>query len=298
MTRSFHGFALAGLALCGLALPAMAATPINETRPLDARGEVEVSNLKGSIEVRTWDRPEVQLTGSLGEGVERLEIEGSGRKLSIRARYPRNSHNTGPTALVLQVPHQASLDVDSVAASVDVQGVAGDELEIDSVSGSVVAVGAPRKASIESVSGDLRLNLNSLDVDVESVSGTVTLRGRIAGSIDVETVSGNIDVDTRGERLGRLELATVSGDATVRSGLADGARFDFESVSGDLRLVLPASTSARVQASTFSGDIAAPGAEVVRKRYGPGASLDHRYGGGAAAISLETFSGDVDLVLE
>src|SRR5690606_31357852 len=189
-------------------------------------------------------------------------------------------------------------DVESVAASVDVQGVAGDELEIDSVSGNVVAVGAPRKADIESVSGDPRLTLNSHDVSVESVSGQVALRGRIAGSIDAETVSGNIDIDTRGERLARLEASTVSGDARVRAGIADGGRFSFESVSGDIRLGLPGDASARVEASTFSGDIEAPGANVVRKRYGPGASLEHSYGTGSGSIGIETFSGNAELRLD
>ena len=298
MTRSLARQALAGLVFAALAAPALAATPISETRPLDARGEVEVSNLKGSIEVRTWDRNEVRITGSLGEGVERLEIEGTGRKLGVRVRYPRSSHDADPTRLVLEIPHQASLDVESVAANVDVQGIAGEELGIDSVSGSVVAVGAPRKAAIESVSGDLRLNLNTRDVEVDSVSGKVSLRGRIAGSVEVETVSGDIDVDTRGERLSRLQLSTVSGDAGVRSGIGDAARFSLESVSGDLRLALPSGSSARVEATTFSGDIDAPGANVVRKRYGPGASLEHSYGDGNASIAVETFSGDVRLAID
>ncbi len=289
---------LIGLALAGLALPALAATPINETRPLDARGEVEVSNLKGSIEVRTWDRNEVRITGSLGDGVERLEIDDGGRKLSVRVRYPRNSRDSEPTTLVLEIPRQASLDVDSVAASVDVQGVAGDELEIDSVSGAVTAVGAPRKASIESVSGDQKLNLNSREVDAESVSGRITLRGRISGGIEAESVSGDIDIDTRGERLGKLDVNTVSGDARVRTGIADSGRFSFESVSGDVRLALPANASARVEAKTFSGDIDAPDANVVRKRYGPGASMEHRYGTGGGSIEIETFSGDVRLQLD
>ena len=289
---------ITALALAGLALPAFAATPIDETRPLDARGEVEVSNLKGCIEVRAWDRDEVRITGSLGEGVERLEIGEGGRKLVVRVRYPRNSRNSEPTALVLDIPRRASLDVSSVAASVDVQGVAGDELEIGSVSGTVVAVGAPRKADVESVSGDQRLNLNSRDVDLESVSGRISLRGRIAGSVDVESVSGDVDVHTRGERLARLGVSTVSGDARVHAGIADGGRFSFESVSGDVSLALPADASARIEARSFSGDLDAPGAEVVRKRYGPGASMDHRYGSGSGSIEVETFSGDFQLHLD
>ena len=69
--------ALATLALAlSLPLPALAATPINETRPLSPTGEVEIENLKGRIDVRVWDRPEVKIEGSLGDGVERLAIEG------------------------------------------------------------------------------------------------------------------------------------------------------------------------------------------------------------------------------
>src|SRR5690606_604997 len=219
-----------------------------ETRPLDARGKVEVSNLKGQVEVRTWDRNEVRITGSLGDGVERLESDGGGRKLSVRVRYPRNGRDSEATTLVLEIPRQASLDVDSVAASVDVQGVAGDELEIDSGSGPATAVGGPRNASHESVSGDLKLNHNRREVDIESVSGKVALRGRIGGHIDVETVSGDIDIDTRGERLARLESSSVSGDSSIRTAMADGGRFSFESVSGDVRLALPAGVSTRIEA--------------------------------------------------
>ena len=48
-------------------LPAMAATPISQTRPLDARGRVEIENLKGKVEVVAWDRPEVRLSGTTRE---------------------------------------------------------------------------------------------------------------------------------------------------------------------------------------------------------------------------------------
>jgi hypothetical protein len=288
---------LAGFAAT-LAMPAFAATPINETRPLDARGSVEVSNLKGSIEVRTWDRAEVRITGSLGDGVERLAIEGGERNLSVEVRYPRNGRNAGPTTLVIDIPRQASLDVESVAARVDVSGVGGAKLEIESVSGAVTAVGAPGEASIESVSGDLRLNLNTQDVDVESVSGNITLRGRIRGSIDADSVSGNIDIDTRGERVRKLDASSVSGDTRIRTGLAQGGEIALESVSGDIDLVLPRDLSARVKGSRFSGAREAARASIQRDRYGPAKSFEHRYGNGDGGIKLETFSGDARLSLD
>ncbi len=48
-------FAVVLLALL-LPLGAIAATPINQVRPLDATGRVDTENIKGKIQVRGWDR--------------------------------------------------------------------------------------------------------------------------------------------------------------------------------------------------------------------------------------------------
>jgi DUF4097 and DUF4098 domain-containing protein YvlB len=285
------------LAAC-LAPPAVAATPIDETRRLDPRGEIEIENLKGRIEVRTWNRPEVAIRGSLGDGVERLRIEGEGSKLEVRVEYPRNGRGTEPTTLLLTVPTLASVDIESVSADVDVAGSAGERLEIESVSGAVSAVGAPAQADIESVSGDLRLNLNSRSVSLESVSGGITLRGKVSGEIAVETVSGDIDVDSRGQALRRVDSSSVSGNADIRTGLADGGRLRAESVSGDIRVRAPKALSARVRGESFSGSLEAPDARINRSRHGPGSDFQHTYGAGSGEISLETFSGDARLELE
>jgi len=81
---------------------AWAATPINQTRPLEARGHVEIDNVKGSIQVRTWDKKEVHVGGSLGKGVEKLTIEGDENDLVIKVEYPRRDSGwgrTGPPSL-------------------------------------------------------------------------------------------------------------------------------------------------------------------------------------------------------
>lgn len=289
--------------LTALALPALAGTPIDQTRPLDPRGTVEIGNLKGRIEVRVWDRPEVHVGGTLGEGVEKLVIEGSRDRLVVRAQYPKrigwgSGSRTEPTTLLLKVPTLASLDIESVAADVDVSGTAGRALQVENVSGGVSIAGAPRKAQIESVSGDLTLTLNSDEVQVESVSGDIRLRGRLDGEIRAETVSGNLTVDSRGERVRRISSATVSGDVRMQVALAPGGVIRAESVSGDLTLVLPRSLSARATGESFSGNLRAAGASVEKPKYGPGSSFSHRYGDGDGEIRIETFSGDAELILE
>ncbi len=290
--------------LVGLASsPLFAATPIDEIRPLDPAGRVEIDNLKGRIQVRAWDRNDVGITGSLGDGVEKLVVEGDRGHLVIKVQYPHNvgpwrTDRTGPTDLRLQVPLRANLDIESVSADIDVVGVAPADLDIDTVSGDVVAAAAPGHANIQSVSGDMRLTLNSAEVKVETVSGDLVLRGRLDGEAHAETVSGDIALDSRGERMRRVSVATVSGDADVRVGLADGGEIRGETVSGDLELRLPRSLSARVSGETFSGELDAPGARVEKESFGPGKSFEQRYGSGTGEVHLETFSGDVRLVLE
>lgn len=300
MSRT-HPLALA--LLCSLAAPAFAGTPINETRPLDANGTVEIENVKGRIEVRVWDRNAVQITGTLGKGAERLVVEGGGGHLQVEAKYPERGgwrgNSSEPSTLLLKVPLRASLEIESVAATVDLSGVAPRELDIDSVSGNVAVAGAPGKASISTVSGNQRLTLNTAgEVDVESVSGDIQLRGRLKGEVEAETVSGNIDIDSSGEALRKLSLNSVSGDAGARAALANGGEIGGETVSGDITLRLSGNLSARVTAESFSGDLQAPGAEVVKEEFGPGKSLNHRYGSGAGQIRIETFSGDFRLTTD
>ncbi|CAN7191963.1 DUF4097 family beta strand repeat-containing protein [Pseudoxanthomonas sp. LjRoot143] len=297
--RTYYSFSLL-LAAALLAPPVLAQTAINDTRPLDARGRVDISNVSGRIEVRGWERNEVQITGTLGKGVERLDIDGSREQLNIEVRYPKSNwggNKAGPTHLVVMVPVRADLDIESVAASVDVSGVAPSELSISSVSGSVVAAAAPRKADVETVSGSATLTLNSEDVDVSTVSGSIVLRGRLNGDIDAETVSGRIEVTVNGERIRDLSATTVSGRAEVSTALAPAGEISMESVSGSLLLRLPKDVSAQVTGESFSGGLKATGV-TIEKRRGPGASFSTTYGSGSGRVSLETFSGSAEVRVE
>ncbi len=305
MYRPLLNTSLLALALGGCCATSLlfAATPIQQTRALDAHGRVEIDNLKGRIQVRAWDRNEVQISGSLGAGVEKLVIEGDADNLVVRVQYPRQigawrGDRTGPTDLQLQVPLRADLNIDSVSADIDIDGVAPGELIVETVNGKVVVAAAPRHADISSVSGDLRITVNSADVKVGTVSGDVALAGRLSGQVHGETVSGRLSIDTTGGRVRRLSTGTVSGDVSVRAGLADGGEIRAETVSGDIRVRVPKNLSARVSGESFSGDLGAPGARIRKEEFGPGSSFEQRYGSGAGDIRLETFSGDAQLTFE
>lgn len=288
------------------AFPVLAATPIDQRRPLKADGSVHIENIKGRIVVRTWNRAEVRVTGSLGKGAEKLEMEGDANSLSIEVKYPNNStgwnlwgrdgNRLEPTILEVMIPQRASLDVDSVSAAVDVQQMAGRKLSVSSVSGGVVVTASsPGQARFENVSGDTSLRITSGNVQVESVSGDIKLQGGLDGEVQMESVSG--DLDLVAGALGQLRVSTVSGDALVQAALKPSGTIDAESLSGQVNLRLPKATSARLHVETFSGDIDSPVGTVHREEHGPGKSLDTRFGDGRGRIDVESFSGDVRITL-
>jgi DUF4097 and DUF4098 domain-containing protein YvlB len=280
---------------------AAAATPINQSRPLNGNGQVHIENIKGRIVVRTWGQPQVRVTGSLGKGAEKLEISGDANSLNIEVKYPdsggwslwgRNHRDVEDSVLEVTLPRGASVDVDSVSADVDVQQMAGRRLSVSSVSGQVlVTASSPGQASFENVSGDTTLRITSNKVDAESVSGDIRLQGGLAGEVSLESVSGNLALGALS--LSRLQVSTVSGDAKLQAGLKPGGVFKGETLSGELVLRLPAASNARLHVETFSGDITSPVGSVHREEHGPGKSLDATLGAGGGQIRLESFSGDV-----
>lgn len=286
-----------------LALPAMAGTPIDETRPLAADGRVSVDNLKGEILVRTWDRPEVHVTGTLGDGVEAFTVSGGGSRLSIEVKYPNSGggwffggSKSEPSVIEVRMPATASLEVDSVSARVEITGLDGGGLSVDSVSGSVrVRDSRASEARFDNVSGDIDAEIDSDDIYIDTVSGDVTVAGTGGGSLRLDTVSGEADLSLGETR--RAAMDTVSGDISLVTGLAPGGRIVADSVSGGLRLRLPADASAQLAIETFSGGISSPVGEVQTERYGPGKRLQARLGEGDGEIRLNAFSGDVRVEL-
>ena len=80
-SRSTRLPACAAAALAALVWPAslLAATKsVDEHRPAEMAGEVEISNVSGRVEVVGWDKPEVAVTGEIGLGVERVDDASAG----------------------------------------------------------------------------------------------------------------------------------------------------------------------------------------------------------------------------
>ncbi len=284
-----------------IAPAAWAGTPINQSKAVNPDASIEITNVKGSVAVSAWDKPEVSITGTLGEGSRGLTVEGGGAHLTVKVEGADkgkkgwfdwgSDSRLGDSDLQLKVPRGASLDINVVSANVSVDEVAGRSVDVQSVSGRVrLATTAPR-LRVDAVSGDVEFAGKAEDTNIQTVSGDVRVRG-VGGRLHTETVSGNTHVETA-QPLREGEASTVSGDIDLRSALAKGGRVHMESMSGDVRVRVPADTSARLRVESFSGTIKSDFGTVKREEFGPGSSLEERLGDGDGELSLESFSGDV-----
>jgi DUF4097 and DUF4098 domain-containing protein YvlB len=271
--------------------------PVNRTVPADAAGEVEISNVSGTIDVRGWDRNEVQVTGHLGDDVERLDVESSGGHTLIKVVLPRGHNDDGEATLEVKVPKGSTVEVGAVSADISSKGVLGTQ-RLKSVSGEVTADVAGDDSEVRSVSGDVTVRGSGkpISLRVSSVSGSLDLMNG-AGKLDVVTVSGDARV-TMGET-SEIRGRTTSGNLTVNAKLTRDGRVDVEGVSGDITLRLAAPGGLSTEIESFSGDIGGCLADDKVERvskYGPGVRLNLRtVEAGGARVRAKTLSGEIEI---
>lgn len=286
------------LALCiGQAL---ADTPINLTHAATPNARISVSNVKGQVTITAWDRNQVQVTGTLGEGAAPLAIEGDNGDLEIKVRPKGDGSNgwfnwhgdnsMGASTLDLHVPKGASLDVEVVSAPLGIDGMDGGEISVNSVSGRVRIDARTPSLSVESVSGTVQQSGHAERADLQTVSGDI-LAPALGSTADLQTVSGRIQAS--GGPWKKFDLSTVSGDVQLNGGPAEQGSIDIDSMSGDVQIQVPASLSASIHASSFSGDLRSDFGQVSEHDHGPGSELSAEVGGSKGRIHVETFSGDL-----
>ena len=274
---------------------ALAGTPINERAAAAADGRVEVSNTAGSVLVTGWPRNEVEVTGTLGSGSERLEFSSAGGTTRIKVVLPKVSSRVQSTNLVVKVPAGSSLAVNTVSADVRSQGLRGAQ-RLQSVSGNVQAEVAAEDVECKTVSGNVTVTGSGQPalLTITTVSGNADV-ARVAGEVNGNTVSGNFTI-AMGEA-SRSRLRSTSGDLGLKGRLATEARLDLESISGDVRLGLAAPVSAEFDVSSFSGDIRnCFGPKPVHtSEYAPGSEWRHHEGQGSARVRIKTLNGDIEV---
>ena len=281
------------LLMAALPLVALAGTPIDKRTEADPAGTVEISNTAGTVVVTGWDRNEVEVTGELGKGTERLDFTKGDKVTRIKVVLPNRPFKVDSTDLIVKVPTGSTLSINTVMADIGVQAVSGTQ-RLQSVSGNMRTETGGEDLECRTVSGDVTIAGSGKKglVSITTVSGDATAT-RLAGEVNGSTVSGDFTLGVGATT--RSRLRSTSGNLTLQGSLAPDARVDIESISGDVRLDLVGNTGADFDVSSFSGEISPCfGPKPVRTdEYAPGKEWRHQEGDASARVRIKTLSGDI-----
>lgn len=238
--------------LCAVAL---SAAPRVETRtePLAMGANLRISQGDGKVEIKGWDRPEVQLVAEFVKGSHRgearLEVRRVADGLEIEVdRHRRRririlffGHFREPLCnLTLMVPRKLNVDVRTVDGPIGIQ-------DLDGYAGCHTVDGAIRlqdiRGEVHAKAVDGAIDARDLKARLKggTVDGNISL-ARVEGGLDVHTVDGSITaegLDGWGEG---IALRTVDGSIRVKLGQAKG-NLEARAVDGKVRVTLPGATN-------------------------------------------------------
>lgn len=278
---------------CAVAVQLARADTIEKRVAADPCGRVEIVNVAGEVSVSGWDKPEVHVSADLGDGVERLDFESKGGRTVIEVVLRRRSHS-GSTDLIVHVPRDSSLFVNTVSAEQVISDVHG-ALQLQAVSGSI-ATDSWSDIEVKTVSGEVEVRGHGGEgaARITSVSGDIVLND-IGPELELDTVTG--DMDVRMDTLTRGRIKTTNGDLMLATKLSGDARLEAEAINGDLQFLLDAPVNAEFEIETFNGDIDnCFGPEPRRTReFAPGNELRFTQGKGGARVRIQTLNGGVEV---
>jgi DUF4097 and DUF4098 domain-containing protein YvlB len=294
-----------------------------KTESIARDGKVEVRNVSGDVDVKTWDRAEVKIDAlkvskastmeKAKEYAEKVKIEVYEEDgiLKIETKYPKPSIkglNVSVTYSVM-VPSQASIKAKTVSGDVTVENIGG-KAEASTVSGNVDIMKAEQGANGESVSGNVTvMDVNnglycktvSGDVKARNISGNTELKS-VSGNVIAENIRGDVEAETVS---GNVKMLDISGADVVKGKALSGAviydgeisqagRYSLDAHSGRVEMRIPSGSAFDFEASTFSGSIDTEFEIVISGKMSK-KKISGSVNGGGADVNLKSFSGDIYL---
>jgi Toastrack DUF4097 len=237
---------------------------IEQTVAVEPNVIVSLCIASGSINVKGWDRNEVQARSGDAEKIELRRASANATGPASRIEVMISDPADGPRGpefgscsafsdVELSVPRGAIVQLQTRDGDITVSDVA--EARVEAQSGDIVLQHISRLVEARALSGDITLKDSSGRVQLGSVSGSVEAINisSIGPGDDFEagTVSG--DVILKGVAQSQVHAKSVSGSLNMTGALARGGRYDFKTMSGDVTLNMPGDASFKVNAKVSQG---------------------------------------------
>ncbi|BAJ03401.1 DUF4097 family beta strand repeat-containing protein [Shewanella violacea] len=275
---------------------------------------LNVKVLRGDVKIKSWDRQEISVQGTLDELSQGFILELQGNSVTLEDKMPQqfSGKNNSGSSLIITVPSKLSLYAKGISSSYNLSNLEGD-IRVNTVSGDIKAIKLTDQVQLHTISGDINSDGLKGNIKLDTVSGTIKDKNS-DGEISYKSVSGKINASSRAtkvtveqvsgdgrvmlEKVDKLEVHSVSGDIVLSFSALDTVA-SLESVSGDIKLELPQAINAKF---SLNGG---PGGKIYnrysqdkpsQKKYSPSSYLTFQIGKPRADIKVSTISGDIELI--
>lgn len=254
---------------------------INQTYELAPGARVEVSSIRGPVEIVNGDAATAQVqiirTARTRTDLEhhKIEIQQTANSLVVRGvqEEQRSGRNIQVNHhVILKLPRSIELSVSSVSGSLKVANVDG-QTSVNSISGSANIGNVGAKLKVNSISGNVEVGNVGAEARLNSISGNLGL-GQVNGPLEVSSVSGGVNATLTSLSPQGIHIKSVSGSIEIRFQSDVNADFDAQGVSGRVYFDVP---------------------NVARDSEEDSPNVRARIGAGGTPISISSVSGNIRL---
>ncbi|HQT91430.1 MAG TPA: DUF4097 family beta strand repeat-containing protein [Candidatus Kryptobacter bacterium] len=242
-----------------------ASADVQKNFNVEKGGKLIVAVGGGDIQVRVWDKMQVQMTArNIGDDADRLKTSQDGN--TVRVEYRSDWGWTGSSRdlrFEFYVPKDFNVDLTTSGGDVRIDGAlqgdaamhtSGGDLTLDGVSGGVNGKTSGGDITVRDIEGVADLATAGGDIHVDHAAKDLKI-STSGGDISVRTVDENLSATTSGGDMniakvgGNLSASTSSGDVTVGN---VGGNVSLSTSGGDITLT---SGKGKISANTSGGDV-------------------------------------------
>jgi len=273
-----------GLLLLALALPfgglAAAAEEVVRSFPASDSTVLEIRNLSGRVEIRSWNQRQVKVVARRQTRAVETHFEETANQIHVHTHLLQSAAPASERVVDYQIwaPADINVKLHQDVGTVRIENFADD-------------------VNVETVAAQVELRNLTGHTSVQTLNGSVEV-WRGAGRLDATSISGSLrflDMDTR-----NLVARTTSGDIYFEGDFRPGGSYEFVNHQGAIELRVPSTASFELNANSVKGDVTSefpftprshgrlPHASVAR-------SLLGTVHAGEAMVRVTSFSGTIRL---
>lgn len=261
--------------------------PVLRARHAAPAPNVKLFNPAGSVRIVGWDKDSIVVRGRVATS-EAFYFNGDDSQMKLGIDERADGRPMARCDLVVYLPRRSQVSLKTVAGDITASDVSG---WFYTVSGNVRLSGSASTIEVQSMSGNVDLNVITPWAHARTGDGNLLVRGE-PQDVDASTIGGTLSIAS--SAIVRGQFGSVSGDVHYAGSPVSGAIFDFSNHSGAIDLSLAKSVSGVFTLSSVVGSIENGFAEVR-----PTASTPHSIrlslGRGGAQVAARTFKGTIRL---